>query len=83
MELLKYLSIDEWYDTKQRGTSQHYAEYAIITVLIHRTLDKMAAISQTMFSDALSWMKRFVFRLKFHRISLIMVQLIITQHWFR
>ena len=29
-------------------------------------LDKMAAISQTIFSDAFSWMKSFVFWLKFH-----------------
>ena len=29
-------------------------------------LDKMAAISQTIISDAFSWMKKFVFCLKFH-----------------
>ena len=36
----------------------------------------MAAISQTIFSDAFSWMKSFVFWSKFH-----WVQLTITQHW--
>ena len=41
----------------------------------------MAAISQMMFSDAFSWMKIFIFLMK---ISLsFMVQLTITQHWFR
>ena len=32
--------------------------------LIHLPLDKMAAISQRIFSDAFSWMKSFVFSLK-------------------
>ena len=36
--------------------------------LTHLPLDKMAAISQTIFSDAYSWMKHFVFWLKFPRI---------------
>ena len=34
--------------------------------LTHLPLDKMAAISQTTFSNAFSWMKSFVFWLKFH-----------------
>ena len=34
--------------------------------LIHIPLDTIAAISQTIFSDAFSLMKRFVFLLKFH-----------------
>ena len=32
----------------------------------HLPLDKMSAISQTMFSDAFSWMKNFTFWSKFH-----------------
>ena len=36
-----------------------------IQILTHPSLDKMAAISQTMFSDAFSWTKSFVFWLKF------------------
>ena len=36
------------------------------TGLTQLPLDKMTAISQTMFSGAFSWMKIFVFRLKFH-----------------
>ena len=39
----------------------HYAQ-----ALTHIPLNKMAAISQTIFSDALSWMKSFVFWLKCH-----------------
>ena len=35
--------------------------------LTHLPLDKMAAISQTMFLNAISWMKMFEFRLKFHK----------------
>ena len=45
-------------------------------------LDKMAAISQTIFSDAFSWMKSFVLLLKFHWSLFSRVQLIINQHWF-
>ena len=41
-------------------------------------LDKMAAISQTIFSDAYSWMKHFVFWLKFHRSLFVRIQLTIT-----
>ena len=47
------------------------------------SLDKVAAISQTTFSNAFSWMKSFVFRLKFHWSLFLKVQLIISQHWFR
>ena len=46
-------------------------------------LDKMTCISQTIFSDAFSWMKSFVFWLKFHWSLFLRVQLTITQHWFR
>ena len=49
--------------------------------LTHLPLDKMAAIPQPIFSDAFSWMKSFMFWLKFHW-SLLRVQLTATQHWF-
>ena len=55
----------------------------IITLLTHLPLGKMAAISQTTFSDAFSWMKSFLFWLKFHWSLFPRVQLKITQHWFR
>ena len=51
--------------------------------LTHLPLDKMDAISQTIFSDAFSWMKKFDFWLKFHWSLFLRVQLTITQHWFR
>ena len=38
-------------------------------------LDKMADISQTMFSDAFSWIKSSVFWLKIHKILLLSSQL--------
>ena len=51
--------------------------------LTNLPMDKMAAISQTIFSDAFSWMKSFVFWLKFHWSLFPSVQLTLTQHWFR
>ena len=35
-------------------------------MLTHRPLNKMASISETIFSNAFSWMKNFVFWFKFH-----------------
>ena len=52
-------------------------------LLTHLPLDKMAAILQTIFSNAFSWMKSFVFWLTFHLSLFLRVQLVITQHWFR
>ena len=46
-------------------------------------LDKMADISQTMFLNAFSWTKMFEFRLKFRWNLFLLVQLTISQHWFR
>ena len=46
-------------------------------------LDKMAAVSQTIFSDAFPWMKNFIFWLKFHWSLFLRVHLTIIQHWFR
>ena len=52
--------------------------------LTHLPLEKkMAAISQTIFLNAFSWMTSFVFWLKCHCNLFRSVQLIITQHWFR
>ena len=39
--------------------------------------------AQTIFSKAFSWMKNFVFWLKFHRSLFLRVLLTITQHWLR
>ena len=46
-------------------------------------LDKMAPISQTIFSDAYLWMKSSVFWLKFHWSLFLRVELTIAQHWLR
>ena len=54
-----------------------------ISSLTHWGRDKMAAIFQTIFSNAFSWMKMYEFRLRFHWSLLPEVQLIIFQHWFR
>ena len=51
--------------------------------LNHLLLDKMATISQTVFSDAFLWMKSFVIWLKFHWYLFARFRLTITQHWFR
>ena len=46
--------------------------------LTHLPLDKMAAISQTTFSNAFLWMKKFEFWLKFHCSLFLRVQLTMT-----
>ena len=51
--------------------------------LTHWGRDKMAAISQTTFSNVFSWMKMYELRLKFHWSLFLRVQLTILQHWFR
>ena len=55
----------------------------ILPSLTHWGRDKMAAIFQTTFSNAFSWMKMFEFRLRFHWSLFPRVQLTIFQHWFR
>ena len=45
--------------------------------------DKINAIVQTTFSNAISWMKMFESRLKFHWSLFLKVQLKRFQHWFR
>ena len=52
-------------------------------VLTHWGRDKMAAISQTTFSNAFSLMKIYGFRLKFHWGLFLRFELTIFQHWFR
>ena len=55
----------------------------LLESLTHWGRDKMAAIFQTTFSKAFSWIKMYEFRLRFHWILFPMVQLTIFQHWFR
>ena len=62
----------------------HCIQYCtILCMLTHWARDKMAAILQTTFSNAFSWMKIYEFRLIFHWILFLRVQLTISQHWFR
>ena len=51
--------------------------------LTHWGRDKTAAIFQTIFSNAFSWMKMYKFRLRFHWSLFPMAHLTIFQHWFR
>ena len=62
-------------DVVEKGSKQRTC-----VCLTHVSLDKIAAISQTIFSDAFSWMKNVVFWVQFHWC---LFQLTITQHWFR
>ena len=59
--------------------------YALLTfvALTHWGREKIAAIFQTTFSNAFSWMKMFKFRLRFLWSLFPRVQLTIFQHWFR
>ena len=50
--------------------------------LTHLPVDKMAPILQTIVSDAFSWIKSFVFWLKFHWSLFLRVQLTKLQYWF-
>ena len=77
-----------WFETLSRSLWGHCNEAFTYHVfrLTHISLYKMAAISQTIFLDAGSWVKRFVFWLfwlKFHWTLFLRIQLTITQHWFR
>ena len=55
----------------------------MVCVLTHLGRDKIDTIFQTTFSNAISWMKMFEFRLKLHWTMFLKVQLTIFQHWFR
>ena len=60
-----------------------HIETKFLVLLTHLPLNKMAAISQTTFSNAFSWIKSFVFWFKFHWSLFLMVELTIFRHWFR
>ena len=55
----------------------------IAVYLTYLPLDKMDAISQTVCSDSLTWMERFVNWVKIHLRWFRSVQFTITQPWFR
>ena len=51
--------------------------------LSHWGRDKMDAVSQTMFSNAFSWIEMYESRLKFHWSLFLRFQLTVFPHWFR
>ena len=62
--------------------SQTQLDEMLASVHLTSSLDKIATILQTAFSDSFSWMKSFVFGFKFHRNLFLRVQLT-SQHCFR
>ena len=71
--------ISSWY---RNGWVDHN-NWSSLEALTHWGWDKMAAISQTTFSNAFSSMKIFESWFKFHWSLFLRVQLTIFQHWFR
>ena len=65
------------YVRRSSVTPDLFNEWTTLSALRPR---QMAAISQTIFSNTLYWMKIYAFRLRFH---LILFQLAIFQHWLR
>ena len=61
-----------------RDTTWHHRPW-----LTHWGRDNVDATSQTTFWSAVSWMKIFEFRLRFHWSLFLRVQLTMFQHWFR
>ena len=74
-----------WYclDVVNVSPSSVFINSFLYVSLTHWGRDKMAAISQTTFSSAFSWMKIYKFRLGFHWSLFLRVQLTIFQNWFR
>ena len=67
-------------------TSSQWGKFCLFKfhlTLTHWGRDKMDAISQTMFSNAFSWIKIYEFCLRFHWSLFLGVQLTIFHHWFR
>ena len=88
----KYVHSQMWLTTETLKTSyacfclalyQMAPQWTYGISLTHWGRDKMAAIFQTTFSNAFSWVKMFKFRLRFHLSLFPRVQLTIFQHWFR
>ena len=77
--------ISKWYGNLEPYllAVSHCMHLSMRYQLTHQGWDKMAAIYQTTFSNAFSWMKRYKFLLKFHFGLFPRVQLTIFQHWFR
>ena len=72
-----YLFCPSWCVKTSQDTTLDYL------LLTHWGRDKMAAIFQTTFWNAFSWMKMLKLRLSFHWSLFPRVQLTIFHHWFR
>ena len=68
---------------KLRTDIFNFIWFHIVAILYTVHVDNLAAILQTIFSDAFLWMKSFVFWLKFHWSLFLNVQLTINHHWLR
>ena len=66
-----------------QGQNIQITAAGIFNFLSHWGQDEMATILQTTLSNAFSWMKMLEFRLRFHWILFLRVQLTIFEHWFR
>ena len=71
-----------WWHNEHNGMLTHWGR-SCDTPLTQWGRDKMAAISQTTFSSAFSWMTMYDFRKWLHWSVFLMFQLTIFQHWFR
>ena len=80
--LTKCLLTCQWY-LKNKGNSRRFHDPIMHCSISYLPLNKMAAVSQTVFSDAFSWMQSFIFWLKFHGCLFLRVQTTIAQYWFR
>ena len=58
-------------------------QWVKIPPITHWGRDKFAAISQTTFSNAFTWMKMYAFHLRFHWSLFLRFELTIFQLWFR
>ena len=65
------------------GYDDMWRRYATMRTLTPWGRDKIATISQTIFSNAFSWMKIYEFCFIFHWTLFLMLKSTIFQHWFR
>ena len=72
-----------WYDSNPCNRDLCWDLFQIWIQLTHWGRDQMAAVSQTMFSKAFSWMKVYEFLFQLPWNVFLRFQLTIFQHWFR
>ena len=72
-----------WFDHSRVGYNYRVISSFCLIASIWLTHWGWDAISQTTFSNAISWMKMYEYRSKFHWRVLLRAQLTIFHHWFR